>query len=225
MTRLEPCGLRRAGGAGSQTAEPCPACLGRPARQPPPGPPGADPVRGLRPDGLALARHAPGAAGGERGRPCRIEVAIPPAWTPAADPCCGEGTRRRPRAGRPDRHTRVRPHPIFSRKGITSLLRFRSRCPRRARGADPDPDARRAGGVTVPAGTQTGQTLRVRGKAVPGWTARAGDLLVQTRVVIPRNTDPALEEVLHARAAPPEDPRAGLWPAPDRRGARAGGGR
>jgi hypothetical protein len=49
---------------------------------------------------------------------------------------------------------------------------------------------------------------------------------VQVRVVIPRNTDPALEEVLHAlRRLLPEDPRAGLWPAPDRRGARAGGGR
>jgi len=41
--------------------------------------------------------------------------------------------------------------------------------------------------------------------------------------VIPRNTDPALEEVLRAlKRLLPEDPRAGLWPASGRRGGEAG---
>jgi molecular chaperone DnaJ len=76
--------------------------------------------------------------------------------------------------------------------------------------------------VTLPAGTQTGQTLRVRGKGCPRLDRDGrGDLLVQIRVVIPRNTDPALQEVLQAmRRLLPEDPRAALWRAPTRPGGR-----
>jgi DnaJ-class molecular chaperone len=81
--------------------------------------------------------------------------------------------------------------------------------------------------VTIPAGTQTGQTLRVRGKGCArlGREGR-GDLLVETRVVIPRNPDPALEEVLQAlRRLLPEDPRAALWRVSGASGAWAGGRR
>jgi hypothetical protein len=50
--------------------------------------------------------------------------------------------------------------------------------------------------------------------------------LVQTRVVIPRNADPALEEVLQAlRRLLPEDPRADLWRAPERWSLRVEDGR
>ena len=64
--------------------------------------------------------------------------------------------------------------------------------------------------MTVPAGTQTGQTLRIRGKGCPRLDREGrGDLLVQTRVVIPRNPDSALQEVLQAlRRLLPDDPRA-----------------
>jgi DnaJ-class molecular chaperone len=81
--------------------------------------------------------------------------------------------------------------------------------------------------VRIPAGTQTGQTLRIRGKGCPRLDREGrGDLLVETRVVIPRNPDPALEEVLQAlRRLLPENPRAELWGAPDRRGAREEGAR
>jgi hypothetical protein len=44
--------------------------------------------------------------------------------------------------------------------------------------------------------------------------------------MIPRNPDPALEEVLQAlRRLLPENPRAELWESPDRQGARAEGAR
>jgi molecular chaperone DnaJ len=81
--------------------------------------------------------------------------------------------------------------------------------------------------VTIPAGTQAGQTLRVRGKGFPRLDRDGrGDLLVQTRVVIPRNTDPALEEVLQAlRRLLPDNPQADLWPTSARRDARSGDGR
>ena len=79
--------------------------------------------------------------------------------------------------------------------------------------------------VRIPAGTQAGQTLRIRGKGCPRLDRDGrGDLLVETRVVIPRNPDPALEEVLQAlRRLLPEDPRAELWGQPAPRGARGAG--
>ncbi|BDV41598.1 molecular chaperone DnaJ [Geotalea uraniireducens] len=41
--------------------------------------------------------------------------------------------------------------------------------------------------LTVPAGTQSGQTLRVRGKGMPVTTGRYGDLLVKVRIVVPKH--------------------------------------
>jgi molecular chaperone DnaJ len=122
---------------------------------------------------------------------------------------------------------RVRPHPLFSRKGDHLHCEVPLTVPEAALGARIQiPTVDGPVMVTVPAGTQTGQTLRVRGKGCPrlGREGR-GDLLVQVRVVIPRNPDPAMEEVLQAlRRLLPEDPRAELWRAPARWGARAEGG-
>jgi len=41
--------------------------------------------------------------------------------------------------------------------------------------------------LTVPAGTQSGQTLRVRGKGMPVTSSRYGDLLVNVRIVVPKH--------------------------------------
>ena len=41
--------------------------------------------------------------------------------------------------------------------------------------------------LTVPAGTQSGQTLRVRGKGMPVTSGRHGDLLVNVRIVVPKH--------------------------------------
>lgn len=41
--------------------------------------------------------------------------------------------------------------------------------------------------IAVPAGTQSGQTLRVRGKGMPVAPGRFGDLLVTLRIVVPRD--------------------------------------
>lgn len=41
--------------------------------------------------------------------------------------------------------------------------------------------------LAVPAGTQSGQTLRVRGKGMPVTTGRYGDLLVNIRIVVPKH--------------------------------------
>lgn len=41
--------------------------------------------------------------------------------------------------------------------------------------------------LTIPAGTQSGQTLRVRGKGMPEATDKHGDLLVKVRIVVPKD--------------------------------------
>ena len=41
--------------------------------------------------------------------------------------------------------------------------------------------------LTVPAGTESGQTLRVRGKGMPISPGRFGDLLVTIRIVVPKH--------------------------------------
>lgn len=234
VTRLEPCeACHASGGAGSQTATPCPACQGRPVRITlHRNRPVATRCAACGGTGWRLPPPCPGCGGrGTQPRPCRIEVAIPPGVdTGAQVRVLGEGHAAPAPGRRGDLIviTRIRPHSLFSRKGDHLHCEVPLTVPEAALGARiqiPTPDGPVV--VTVPAGTQTGQTLRVRGKGSPRRDREGrGDLLVQVRVVIPRNTDPALEEVLHAlRRLLPEDPRAGLWPTPDRRGARAGGGR
>ena len=41
--------------------------------------------------------------------------------------------------------------------------------------------------LTIPAGTQSGQSLRVRGKGMPIAHGRYGDLLVTVRIVLPQH--------------------------------------
>jgi len=234
VTRLEPCAAcGGAGGAGGRTAEPCSVCEGRPVRI------------GLHRDrpvatrcgacggtGWRLPPPCSGCGGrGTRPRPCRIEVAIPPGVdTGAQIRVRGEGHAAPTPGQRGDLIviTRVRPHPVFSRKGDHLHCELPLTVPEAALGARiqiPTPDGPVV--VTIPAGTQAGQTLRVRGKGCPRLDREGrGDLLVQTRVVIPRNTDPALEEVLQAlRRLLPDNPRAELWPTSAPRDARVGDGR
>ena len=64
------------------------------------------------------------------------------------------------------------------------------------------------GNVTlkVPPGTASGQTLRVRGRGVPG-KGRAGDLLVTVEVAVPKRLTPTAEEAVKVLEAELGDPR------------------
>src|SRR5687767_12762818 len=64
------------------------------------------------------------------------------------------------------------------------------------------------GNVTlkVPAGTASGQTLRVRGRGVPG-KGRSGDLLVTVEVAVPKRLTPAAEDAVKVLEAELGDPR------------------
>jgi molecular chaperone DnaJ len=234
VTRLEPCeACEASGGAGRKGAQPCAACQGRPVRVAlHRDRPVAARCAACDGTGWLLPPPCPACGGrGTRSRSMRIEVAVPAGVDTGAQVRVREEGHASPAPGRRGDLiviTRVRPHPLFSRKGDHLHCEVPLTVPEAALGARiqiPTPDGPVI--ATVPAGTQSGQTLRIRGKGCPrlGREGR-GDLLVQVRVVIPRNADSAMEEVLQAlRRLLPEDPRAELWRAPDRRGARAEGRR
>jgi curved DNA-binding protein len=108
---------------------------------------------------------------------------------------------------------RVRPHAHFKREGDDLHLELPITLVEAYQGGKvrvPTLD----GGVTmkVPARTQTGSTLRIRGKGVQKRGQEPGDLYVHFRVLVPTSDDPrvaqAIEEI--GRAAPDGDPRGGI---------------
>ncbi|MGY1771405.1 molecular chaperone DnaJ [Blastococcus sp. SYSU D00813] len=73
--------------------------------------------------------------------------------------------------------------------------------------------------LRVPAGTASGQTLRVRGRGVPG-KGRPGDLLVTVEVAVPKRVSPAAEQAIKALEAELGDPRPRITAAVSGGGAR-----
>ena len=55
--------------------------------------------------------------------------------------------------------------------------------------------------LKVPAGTQSGQTLRLRGRGLPAAGGKAGDLLAAVQVAVPRRLSPAARKHYEALAA------------------------
>jgi len=223
VARLDPCDACGAtGGAGGRRVGPCRACAGRPVRLV---------LRGEAP--VAARCEACRGTGWELPEPCvtcggrgtvrrqaRVSVAIPPGVdTGAQIRAPGEGHAGPAPCERGDLVviTRVRPHPFFTRKGDNLSCEVPITVPEAALGARiriPTPEGPAV--LTIPAGTQSGQAFRLRGKGCPRLDRDGrGDLLVAARVIIPRNTDSTLEEVLRMlERLLPEDPRAELWGHP-----------
>jgi DnaJ-class molecular chaperone len=146
-----------------------------------------------------------------------VEVAIPPGVDTGAQIRIGGQGHAVRAPGTPGDLvviTRVRAHSFFVRKGDNVHCEVPLTVPEAALGARiqvPTPDGPAV--ITVPAGTQSGQIFRLRGRGCPRLDRDGrGDLFVAMRVVIPRNTDTTHEEVLRAlQRLCPEDPRAALW--------------
>ncbi len=51
--------------------------------------------------------------------------------------------------------------------------------------------------LAVPAGTNGGRTLRLRGKGLPNPQGGTGDLFVTLRIVLPEEADPDLTALMH----------------------------
>ncbi len=95
----------------------------------------------------------------------------------------------------------VKPHPLFMREGPNIMVRVPLRMTQAALGGQievPSIDGGRTR-VTIPAGTQTGENFRLRGKgfSVLRNTAR-GDMYVQVSVETPQNLTPKQKELLEA---------------------------
>jgi DnaJ-class molecular chaperone len=145
------------------------------------------------------------------GAPEKITVRIPPGVRDG-------GRIRIPGRGRPGLgggpagdlwvRIRVRPHPVFTREGDDLHLRVPISVREAVLGAKievPLPEGRAT--VSVPAGTDSGRKLRLRGKgARDPETGTAGDLYVDIEIRVPRGLDEAAQKQLAELLGPQDDP-------------------
>jgi molecular chaperone DnaJ len=123
----------------------------------------------------------------------------------------------------------VTPHPVFGRSGDDLTVTVPVSFPELVKGTTltvPTMDG--SVKLKVPAGTNSGRTLRARGKGIARRDGRAGDLLVTLQVAVPTTLDRKAKDALDAYAAATagEDPRAELFERVDRaQRASSGAGR
>jgi molecular chaperone DnaJ len=166
-------------------SSPCPECAGR---------------------GYMIDEPCPTCRGtGSERRPREVKVRIPPG--------VGDGQRIRLRGrGGPGRNggpagdlyvtVRVKPHPVFGRRGNDLTVTVPITFPEAALGADVAVPT--LGGdpvkVRIPAGTRSGRTFRVRGKGV-AVRRKTGDLLVTVEVAVPQKLSAEERRAVEALAA------------------------
>ena len=109
--------------------------------------------------------------------------------------------------------TSVAQHPMFERKGGNLYVDVPVTIVEAALGTRleiPTPDG--VSSISIPEGTDSGKTFRLRGKGFPGLASTGrGDLYVRVKVVTPKRLSEREREMLRDFArSHPEDPRAGL---------------
>ena len=108
----------------------------------------------------------------------------------------------------------VEPHPYFKREDRNLLVEVPLTIAEAVLGAKvevPTLDGMKP--VPIPAGTSSGQKLRLKGQGVPGSAGRPdGDLFVVVKIVVPRNLDDESKRLVQQLAdLNPQSPREGLW--------------
>jgi molecular chaperone DnaJ len=166
-------------------SSPCPECAGR---------------------GYVIDEACPTCRGtGVEHRPREVKVRIPAG--------VGDGQRIRLRGrGGPGRNggpagdlyvtVRVKPHPLFGRRGNDLTITVPITFPEAALGADVAVPTLDGGSVKVriPAGTRSGRTFRVRGKGVAA-RRKTGDMLVTVEVAVPQKLSAEERRAVEALAA------------------------
>jgi molecular chaperone DnaJ len=166
-------------------SSPCPECAGR---------------------GYLIDEPCPTCRGtGIEHRPREVKVRIPAG--------VGDGQRIRLRGrGGPGRNggpagdlyvtVRVKPHPLFGRRGNDLTITVPITFPEAALGADVAVPTLDGGSVKVriPAGTRSGRTFRVRGKGVSA-RRKTGDMLVTVEVAVPQKLSAEERRAVEALAA------------------------
>ncbi len=110
--------------------------------------------------------------------------------------------------------TEVDSHPFFERKGDNIYVKVPITLAEAALGAKVEvPTLDGPSVIRIPPGTQSGQTLRLRGKGAPSLREAGlrGDQFIEVQVVVPRVMDERTKELLREIARlNPEDPRRDL---------------
>jgi len=127
----------------------------------------------------------------------------------------GKAGRNEAPAGDALIRVRVSPHRFFVRQGCDIHLELPITLKEAVLGASvPVPTIHGKVALKVPAGANSGQTLRLRGKGVPAGAGKpAGDQLVKLTLVLPEKPDTALKDFVEGwDGADEQDPRrkAGL---------------
>jgi molecular chaperone DnaJ len=109
--------------------------------------------------------------------------------------------------------TRVTPSPLFQRRGADLVIEVPVTYAEAALGAEveiPTPDGRIA--LKIPAGSQDGKMLKIRGRGAPRLNGGGkGDLLARVRVVVPKELTKAEREALeNLQKVSQENPRERL---------------
>jgi molecular chaperone DnaJ len=106
----------------------------------------------------------------------------------------------------------VRPHPLFERRGDDVYIDLPIKVGEAIRGSEVEvPTIHGPVRARIPAGTQGGQTFRLRGKGVKKKGGTSGDHYYRVQVTVPKSSAPEVLEAADAiDAAYGEDPRAKL---------------
>lgn len=146
-----------------------------------------------------------------------LSVRIPPATSPGAklrlrgrgEPATGGNP-----AGDLIIEVSVDKHPYFTRDGQDLLVDVPITVSEAALGAKIDvPTLHGTKTLPIPAGTSSGQKLRLRGQGVPASKHKpAGDLFIVPKIVVPRHLDAESQDLVRQFAERnPSNPREGLW--------------
>jgi molecular chaperone DnaJ len=116
----------------------------------------------------------------------------------------GAGKRPRPHtaAGDHEHENRVAPHPFFRRAGDDVVCSVPLAFTQAALGSEVDvPTLDGRGKLRVPAGTQPGTTLRIKGKGMPRRAGMGrGDQRVEVSIEVPTSLTQRQKELLEALA-------------------------
>lgn len=103
----------------------------------------------------------------------------------------------------------IRPHPIYRREGDNLVMDLPVSVPDAVLGGKveaPTPDGPVS--LSIPAGANSGSTLRLKGKGMPGAAGRRGDLMARLVVTLPDHPDAELQRFAETwRAERPYAPR------------------
>ncbi|MGH9354612.1 MAG: DnaJ C-terminal domain-containing protein, partial [Terriglobia bacterium] len=220
IARNEECSTCRGTGFASGSPVTCKTCggSGKVTRQA-----GAMRFSGPCPDCGGSGRHRPYCSAcqgtGLVRKPENFEVRIPPGVDNGSRVrVTGKGSAGLNGGPRGDLFiiTEVDKHPLFDRKGDNIYVKVPVSVTEAALGAKVEvPTLDGPSVIRIPPGTQSGQTLRLRGKGAPSLRGEGGHLrgdeFIDVQVVVPRVADERTKELLRELARlNPEDPRAPL---------------